>query len=177
MSGGERSGAPPPQPAGRGRSPLHQGRDRRRHPPGGPLPAGVRHRHPPPASCCCTSPRPSPSGNGATSGSGASRASSVPGLRGNASGALRRSLRRPGRRWSASSARGSRSPASPRCTASTTASSGGWPGRRRRRSSDRSWLRRGAAMQMGADLPTHPLTGCGVPMPDGKVSDHGRSEA
>ena len=46
MSGGERSGVPPPQPAGRGRSPLHQGRDRRRPPPGGPLPAGVRHRHP-----------------------------------------------------------------------------------------------------------------------------------
>ena len=58
----------------------------------------------PPASSCCTSPWPSPSGSGATSGSAASRASSGPGPRGNASGGLRRSLRRRGRRWSGSSA-------------------------------------------------------------------------
>ena len=76
---------------------------------------------PPPANSCCTSPWPSPSGSGATSGPAASRASSGPGPRGSASAAPRCSRPRPGRRWSASSLRASRSPASPRCTGSTTA--------------------------------------------------------
>ena len=65
-------------------------------------------------------------GSNSSCGRAASRASSGPGPRGSGSGGRRRSLPRRGKRWSASSARGSRSPAPPRSTGSTTVWSGGY---------------------------------------------------